>query len=141
MAVGLGSRIWSFSERIMSSTSVLIDTHVLIWVISQSKNLKEVPWIENFSSLSISPITLLEMKYLWESGRIPIDFPTFLSRLKRDEYFQVDDVSFDELCTKAFDISWTRDPFDRLLVAHSQLREIPLGTCDTAIRKNYSLVL
>ena len=34
-------------------------------------------------------------------------------------------------------LSWTRDPFDRLLVATALLHQAPLVTCDTRIQENF----
>ncbi|HBF12851.1 MAG TPA: hypothetical protein DDW49_05615 [Deltaproteobacteria bacterium] len=122
----------------MKPTSVLIDTHILLWILSKSKKLKDVPWIKEFNYLTLSPISLLEIKFLKECGRIDLEFDELIGKLKKDTAFHIDDISFDEVCTAAFSFPWTRDPFDRLLVAHSQVRNIPLGTCDTMIKKHYS---
>ncbi len=36
---------------------------------------------------------------------------------------------------QAIDLSWTRDPFDRLLVAHARLRGWRFATADAALLK------
>ncbi|HSA59731.1 MAG TPA: hypothetical protein VLJ37_08615 [bacterium] len=69
------------------------------------------------------------------------DLPQIVADLRKDTRFQIDDVALENLCLAAFDITWTRDPFDRLLVAHSRVRSLPLGTRDGNILKNYSSVL
>lgn len=124
----------------MSSVSVLIDTHLLLWILSESKKLKKFTWLKNYSFLTISPISLLEIKFLHECHRIQIDFEEVMTRLLQDERFSVDEVSMTQICLTAFGISWTRDPFDRLLVAHSMVKKIPLGTCDSLIQQNYAFV-
>lgn len=125
----------------IQTMSVLIDTHVLLWILSGSKRLKEVPWLKKYSYWTLSPVSLLEIQFLVEIGRLNLDFPAILQKLKEDFRFRIDDVSFEEVCLAALDISWTRDPFDRLLVAHSHIRSLPFGTRDKLIREKYSAVL
>lgn len=121
--------------------TVLLDTHILLWILSGSKRLKEVPWLRKYPYWTLSPVSLLEIQYLVEVGRVVLDFPSVLQKLREDFRFKIDDVSLEEICLAALDISWTRDPFDRLLVAHSQVRSLPFGTRDVLIREKYSAVL
>ncbi len=120
------------------SPSVLLDTHIFLWILSESKRLREVKWLSEYSYWTLSPISLLEIKFLQEIGRIDLDLSGVLLNLKKDSRFKIDNVSLEPLCFAALDITWTRDPFDRLLVAHSLCRGLPLGTCDKLIRKEYS---
>jgi PIN domain nuclease of toxin-antitoxin system len=41
----------------------------------------------------------------------------------------------------AADLSWTRDPFDRLISAHAIVANAPLITADETIRANLSLAI
>lgn len=118
--------------------SVLLDTHILLWILTHSPKLKKITWLDTGLPWHLSPISFLEMKFLQECGRIQIDFEKIVSNLKKDNRFIIDDPSLDALCEKAFLLGWTRDPFDRLLVAHSMVRHLPLGTCDGHIREHYS---
>lgn len=123
------------------NSSALIDTHILLWILSKSDRIKNIRWIDNFPYLTVSPVSLLEMKFLVECGKIDLEFEEIVTRLKKDPSFDIDDIGLDEICAAAFSLSWTRDPFDRLLVAHSQARNIPLGTCDRLIKQYYSHTL
>jgi PIN domain nuclease of toxin-antitoxin system len=49
---------------------------------------------------------------------------------------QVDGVSFERIVEHALSLSWTRDVFDRLIVAHAQVNEESLVSKDAIIRKN-----
>lgn len=53
----------------------------------------------------------------------------------------MDDVASSVLFQKALEPGWTRDPFDRLLAAHSLARRIPMCTADSDIQKNHSLIV
>ena len=41
---------------------------------------------------------------------------------------------------KAVGLSWTLDPFDRLLAAHSEARRVPLARLDRRIRAHHRLL-
>ncbi len=122
------------NETYKIMASVLLDTHVLLWILTRSKRLKETSWLSRFPRWLISPVTLLELKFLDECGKLQIDMINVTKKLAEDERFIVDDPSLEAVFKKAMDLSWTRDPFDRLLVAHSLVREVPLGTVDGHIK-------
>ena len=125
----------------MTASSVLLDTHVLLWVIARSRRQEEVSSLRKGHAWALSPVSLLEIKFLSEIGRIEADFPGLLSQLRQDDRFRIDDIGLEDLCNAACDLSWTRDPFDRFLVAHSMIRSLPLGTVDETIRKNHSMTV
>ena len=62
-----------------------------------------------------------------------------LAALRRDMGLAVADTSLAELVQAAVDLSWTRDPFDRLIAAHAIVANAPLITADETIRKNLPL--
>lgn len=123
------------------SAEILVDTHFILWIAKNAPELKNYRWIDDALRLAVSPLSLLELKYLAERGRMELDMPVLLGNIHKDPRFRIDDISLEELCTAAMDLSWTRDPFDRLLVAHSIVRKIPFGTADRTIRKHYSNVV
>lgn len=57
-----------------------------------------------------------------------------------DTRFAVDDVPLAALVRHALTLDWTRDPFDRLLVAHSLARQVPFCTTDRSIRSHHRLL-
>lgn len=87
----------------------------------------------------ISPVAVLELTYLHEIGRARDPLPTMLAALRSDIGLEVLDVSMAELVQAATDLSWTRDPFDRLIAAHALVANAPLITADETIRANLSL--
>lgn len=85
-----------------------------------------IPWI-------VSPVVLLEIQYLQEVTRRDV-IPTDVADLIRsDERFVIDDPKIGEIVEHARHLTWTRDPFDRLIAAHSSLRGITLCTTDERI--------
>lgn len=84
----------------------------------------------------ISPIVELELAYLFEVGRVTEPASAPLAALRRTIGLQVADASLAEIAGAAADLTWTRDPFDRLIAAHSIVAGAPLVTANRTIREN-----
>jgi PIN domain nuclease of toxin-antitoxin system len=78
----------------------------------------------------------LELTYLHEVDRARDSPAVMLGALRKDIGLQLADASLAELVTAATDLTWTRDPFDRLIAAHSIVAGAPLVTADQTIREN-----
>ena len=74
----------------------------------------------------------LELQFLLESGRIRLRHGGVSDLVTRGPWL-LDDPPATAWFEAALDLSWTRDPFDRLLVAHAHLRGWRLATGDTAL--------
>lgn len=125
------------SARETGPLNSLLDTHFLIWLIVGSPRLDEHPWLDGYRPWGISPISLLEMQFLSELGRLELDGEGFLDRVANDSRFVLDEAPLIGLIRHALRLEWTRDPFDRLLAAHSASRRVPLCTVDRTIRSNH----
>jgi PIN domain nuclease of toxin-antitoxin system len=119
----------------------LLDTHYLIWIVTNAGRLKKFPWLERYAPWGISPVTFLEIQLLAESGRLKSRSVEFIEAVKTDTRFVLDDVAASVLFQKALSLGWTRDPFDRLLVAHSLARRVPLCTTDSMIQEHHTLIV
>jgi PIN domain nuclease of toxin-antitoxin system len=111
---------------------ILLDTNAIIWL--EQEHTRVAKLATGLKRLYISPASLLELQFLSEAGRIRLHNQT-LEELGDDERWTLDDPPAAAWFTKAFDQSWTRDPFDRLLVAHARLRGWKLATGDERILK------
>jgi PIN domain nuclease of toxin-antitoxin system len=89
--------------------------------------------------LRTSPIVELELTYLYEVGRVSEPAAAPLAGLRRSIGLEVADVSLAKLVAAAADLSWTRDPFDRLIAAHAIVTGAPLLTADRTILENLPL--
>ena len=119
----------------------LLDTHFLVWIVSQSSRLREYGWLEDYQPWSISPISLLEIQLLSEVGRRRLDNPRLSRTIMTDPRFELDEVSLVALIQKSLDLGWTRDPFDRLIAAHSLARRVPLCSIDTVMLQHHKLIV
>jgi PIN domain nuclease of toxin-antitoxin system len=84
----------------------------------------------------VSPIVELELTYLYEVGRVTEPPQAPLRALRRTIGLEVADASVHELVQAASGLSWTRDPFDRLIAAHAILADATLVTADRTILAN-----
>jgi PIN domain nuclease of toxin-antitoxin system len=114
----------------MKRSELLLDTHFLLWITLGSKRLGDFPWIFDYLPWTISPVSLLEIQFLAEVGRIEGSGRAFEERISGDPRFLIDEVPLATLIRHSFELSWTRDPFDRLLAGHSAARRLPLCTSD-----------
>jgi PIN domain nuclease of toxin-antitoxin system len=119
----------------------LLDTHFVVWIVSKSRRLRNYSWLHTYQPWRVSPISLLEIQFLAEVGRRKIDNPRFSREVMSDPRFQFDEIPFATLIQKSLELSWTRDPFDRLIAAHSLCRTVPLCSVDEVMLQNHKLVV
>jgi PIN domain nuclease of toxin-antitoxin system len=109
----------------------LLDTNAVIWAHMghvRSRRLARV-----HGRRYVSPATLLELQMLVEAGRITLAGKTTVNDLVHDQEWLLDDPPAAAWFERATTISWTRDPFDRLIVAHAHLRGWRLATGDALL--------
>lgn len=124
-----------------SGTVIYLDTHVVVWLyaaLTDKLSNKAIEAIED-NQLLISPMVQLELQYWKEIDRITANCALIIENLNCSLGLKICDQSFIHTVTEAIDLSWTRDPFDRLIVAQSHARKIPLLTKDQNILKNSTL--
>lgn len=90
--------------------TLLLDTHFLIWIVLGSKRLAAFPWIERYRPWGISPMSLLEIQFLAEIGRLSVHNPQFVNELMGDPRFTVDDAPLVTLVRHALSRPSARRP-------------------------------
>ncbi len=117
-----------------------LDTQVVVWLAEGRTNrLSEAAKsaIEE-SELAISPMVMLELEYLFEIGRIVKSPLLLLNQLESQIGLRQRDHGFAAIIQTALFETWTRDPFDRVIVAHARTDGMSkLATSDEKIRENY----
>ncbi len=91
----------------------------------------------NEQDLYISPIVRLELQYLYEIQRIMDDATTVITDLSNRVGLTVCDKDWNSIISRSILLTWTRDPFDRLIVAHADLNHNILLSKDETILRNY----
>lgn len=88
------------------------------------------PWI-------VSPSVLLELEILHEIGRIRAAPDQVVDAAREIGDLALSDAPFDAVVGEARDLSWTRDPIDRLITAHAILDGAKLLTADRTILAHF----
>jgi PIN domain nuclease of toxin-antitoxin system len=121
--------------------NALLDTHFLLWILLDVPRVDAYPWLERYRPWGVSPISLLEVQFLHEVGRLEVRQPELTEALARDPRFVLDEVPLVAMIEKALPMSWTRDPFDRLIAGHSEARRTPVCTLDRTMRREHRLIV
>ena len=108
---------------------ILLDTNAVIWIERRHRRARP---LARRTGLAVSPATILELQFLAEAGRIRLR-GRGLQDIIDDERWVVDEPPSMDWFRGAAEESWTRDPFDRLIVAHARLRRFTLATADGAL--------
>jgi len=119
---------------------IYLDTHVVAWLFAGRLDLLPIAArrLLDASNLLISPMVELELEYLFETGRTAKPGREVVESLRHELGLRICDLPFPQVIEAAIEQSWTRDPFDRILVAQAALRQAPLLTKDTGIRQHYA---
>jgi len=120
---------------------IYLDTHVVVWLYSGLTDKFNEPArrLINDQDLYISPIVRLELQYLVEIERITVEADAIVTDLTGRIGLQLCDKPFNLIISKALSYPWTRDPFDRLIVANAALHDNLLLSKDQNILENYPL--
>ena len=117
-----------------------LDTNVAVWLAEGS--LQRISpaargRIEK-DDLLLSPIVLMELEYLHEIQRILLPARDLLTKLAHEIGVHVCDLDFPSVMDAALDEKWTRDPFDRIVVAHAKANGFAwLVSSDAEIQNHY----
>ena len=122
---------------------VYLDTHVVVWLYAGDLSVfskRSCALIEE-SELTISPIVMLELQYLFEIGRTNVKPNRIIANLGESLGLKISTLNFEKVIQKSLKESWTRDPFDRIIIAEAKLAKFPLITKDRNIRKHYKMAV
>jgi PIN domain nuclease of toxin-antitoxin system len=125
-------------EGLVHALIAYLDTNVLVWLAQGSLNRisrKAAELLER-ADLLISPAVLIELEYLYEANRIKV--PARDVQLKTAQEIRVCDLPFLSVANVMLDEKWTRDPFDRTIVAQAKANHFALlVSADEEIARNY----
>ncbi len=118
---------------------IFLDTHVVAWLYAGllEKINQPVQLLLNREETTISPIVRLELQYLYEIGRVTVPAGAILDDLGDRIGLQTWSGDFTRVIGHALDLSWTRDPFDRLIVANAGLSSAMLVSKDQRLHEYY----
>jgi PIN domain nuclease of toxin-antitoxin system len=117
-----------------------LDTNALLW-LSEGSLVGLSPKIDRLleqAELHFSPIVLLELEYLYEIKRSKRSARDIQYKVEHEIGVRLCDLPFTTIASAALDEKWTRDPFDRLIVANAKANGFAwLISADEQMRKHY----
>lgn len=119
---------------------IYLDTHAVVWLYAgdKIKFTEQGGKLINENELFISPIIQLELQYLLEIKRITKSADVILKDLSKRVGLKTCPKSFEHVIKESIKHNWTRDPFDRIIVAQASLDKSMLLTKDNSILSNYN---
>ena len=117
-----------------------LDTQICVWTAQGEVGRLSKPAYEAMQSaeLLISPMVLIELGYLFEIERIVVPPSDVAAKLQKEIGVRVHNGDFLEIAKVCWLETWTRDPFDRLIVSHARMHGMsPLVSSDEKIKKHY----
>ncbi len=124
----------------ISQNDVYLDTHAVIWLYHKelhkfSKN--TLLLLEN-NQITVSPMVKLELQYLYQIKRITQKPDVILQSLQDTIELKICQKSWLDIVNVALTCDFTRDAFDRLIVAHAMLDNSILVSKDEKLTCHYN---
>lgn len=122
---------------------IFLDTHIVCWLYAGQTQLISTDALKAIEDnpLLVSPMVNLELQYLFEIERISLSASEILTALQADIGLQIADDNFQFVVQQSKALSWTHDPFDRVIVGHALHKKIPLITRDKTIQQHFEQVI
>jgi PIN domain nuclease of toxin-antitoxin system len=116
-----------------------LDTHTAIRLASGRGRIgRDAERLIRKAGLLASPMVLVEVEYLFEIGRLSLPAKDVLRKLEHELGLRLCELPFAEVAKAALDEKWTRDAFDRMIVAQAKVNGLaPLISADEEIAKHY----
>ena len=115
------------------------DTHALVWLYLGDRHrlTPNATAALADTDLLASPMVVVELEILHEIRRLNSPAKKVLDALRSEIGLRVCDLPFAVIAEHASELKWTRDPFDRLIVANARAADAALVTKDERILKHY----
>ena len=127
-----------------SQSLVYLDTHIVVWLYAgllDKFTPKARAGIDD-NNVVISQFVRLELQYLYEIGRIKVEPDKIIRELASEIDLKISECPLNNIIEEALKINWTRDVFDRLLVAETMRdQSLLLITADKKIREKFTQAL
>lgn len=115
-----------------------LDTHVVVRLAAGDLDRFEpfvLPLLQQ-QGCAISPMVVLGLDYLHEIERLKVSGAALIQDLTAKIGLAVDGSPFFAIIAEAAKLTWTRDPFDRIICATVRVAGAPLLTKDGIILAN-----
>lgn len=116
--------------------NVLLDTHVLIWVLENNPKLSgeaKKTIINGKNMVFVSVVSIWEISIKKAMGKL--DVPDNLAQEIEQHRFTLLDINYDHAQLAGELPNIHKDPFDRMLIAQTKIEKLTLITADKVINK------
>ena len=115
----------------------LLDTSSFLWYVSDYRRLSSIAaerLNDPVSAVHLSLVSIWEIAIKFNMGKLelPLPFDEFVDSAIQSQRFTLLNIELPHLRQVARLPRHHRDPFDRLLIAQSQIENIPIITSDAA---------
>lgn len=119
---------------------LLLDTNALVFLQDSGYLRFRDEIIEKLSHayLFLSPISWLELEHIFQKKRIAIHPDTLIKHLTSNSSLQESTSTFSSCIHYSRNLSWTKDPFDRMIVGDTIALGAQLVTADKLILKHFN---
>ncbi|MFZ1087544.1 MAG: type II toxin-antitoxin system VapC family toxin [Terracidiphilus sp.] len=127
-------------EGLVQPLIAYLDTHIVLWLAAGKVNRlsSSARSLIERSELLFSAMAYLELEYLHELGRTRLTAPDLFKKVEHEINLRFCDLPSTTVAAAALDEKWTRDPFDRLIVANAKANGFAwLISADESIRQHY----
>ena len=117
-----------------------LDTHVVIWLAEAREGALSLTARRTLDRepIAISAMVVLELETLHEAGKLRTEPDRVIGILDRNIGLSRSPATFAEVVGAARTFAWTRDPFDRLIVANAMAEGVRLLTADEHILRRFA---
>ncbi len=127
-------------QRLGRPLIAYLDTHVVLWLAAGKVNRlsSKARGLLGRSDLLLPAMAYLELEFLHELGRTKFRAGDILKKVEYETGLRLCDLPFASIASAALDEKWTRDPFDRLIVANAKVNGFAwLISADEMIAQHY----
>ena len=125
---------------------ITLDTHVLVWYMDAKLNnklslaaLNAIKEAETEGKIYLSVITLVEILYLIEKGRIKNDYDSIIKAIEQNDNHKI--INLDINIIKEIESIKGLEIDDRIITATAKVTKSKLVSKDQTITNNYSEVI
>ncbi|WP_397601267.1 type II toxin-antitoxin system VapC family toxin [Silvanigrella sp.] len=120
---------------------ILLDTHILLWVLEDSKKLskKAREIIDNASEVYISSVSAWEIMIKVQIGKLDIDLNN-IQKIFRESNFIELSLKLEHILELKNLPDYHKDPFDRMLIAQALNEPLKLITADATVKKYSDII-
>lgn len=117
-----------------------LDTHIAILLAGARKNrlTTQALGIIKRANLLLSPMAFLELEFLYEIKRSRLPARDLFEKVAHETGLRLCDLPFATVASAALVEGWTRDPFDRMIVAQAKANGFAwLISADEDFKRHY----